>query len=109
MENQITENRSPRLKDWLVSLALAGVAAIVYSLSAVDCAAPGFESGVIASWLGLDVRDYNPFGLAGFFARMFGVSAFLAPLLGVLLALCAYHIVNIYLRQTFGPHFSEAR
>jgi Tfp pilus assembly protein PilF len=109
MENQITENRSPRLKDWLVSLALAGVAAIVYSLSAVDCAAPGFESGVIASWLGLDVRDYNPFGLAGFFARIFGVSAFLAPLLGVLLALCAYHIVNIYLRQTFGPHFSEAR
>lgn len=109
MEENNQIRKSPRLIDWLISLAVAALAGAVCSLSVVDSASPGFEADTIASWLGLDVQDHNPYVLAGFFAKMFGFSAFFAPLCAMALTLCLFHSVNVYLRRSFGDHFTEDR
>lgn len=109
MENQSITNKSEQRKDWIVSFCAAALAGLVYSLSLVDCAVPGIEDNVISAWLGLDVHSYNPYALSGLFAKLFGVSAFLAPVLGVLATLCIFHLANSFLRQSFGPHINGNR
>lgn len=107
MDNAVINEKSPRFTDWMVSLAVAAVALLAFSVSCVDCAAAGIEDDIIASWSGLTVQNYSPFPLAGFFAKMFGMTAFFTPLVGALAAIVIFHIVNAFLRQSFGDHISN--
>lgn len=109
MEEIKLKRKSPRLIDWTVSLAVASVAFLVYALLSVDCVPAGMDSKVVVSWLGLDVQAHNPFVLCGFFARMFSVSGFFNVFVGVMATLCVFHLVNTYLRQTFGAFFSDSQ
>ncbi len=64
MENQVKRGRVTDIKDWIVSLVISGVAAVMYFVFATDSIPVGVE-GVITSWVGLSDSSYVPFPTAG--------------------------------------------
>ena len=109
MESPDLKYKSSRKIDWFISLGIALVSCLFYSLATVNCAAAGIEANVLVNWLGLDSQTYNQFALAGFFVKMVGFSSLFASLTGALAILCVYHLVTFFLHLSFGQYSLESQ
>lgn len=79
---------------WWFDLALAAglgaIACLIYFASVADYAYPGTSAHLMALWTGLDAATVSEFPVMAFFAKMFGVSNMLAPVLGGLAVALVY-------------------
>ena len=107
MEKQVERGRLTDIKDWIVSLVISGVAAVMYFIFATDSIPVGVE-GVITSWVGLSDSSYVPFPTAGAAARLMGMSTFFAPVFGGLSVFLLFHVVNVFIKECFGPQYSDS-
>ena len=104
MEHQIENRGRLDFKDWLISLIISGVAAILYFVFATDSIPVGVE-GVISSWVGLSDSSYVPFPTAGAAAGLMGMSKFFAPVFGGLSVFLLFHVVNVFIKECFSPQY----
>ncbi|MGN0854381.1 MAG: tetratricopeptide repeat protein [Kiritimatiellia bacterium] len=86
------------LVDWGVSLALAGLAFLVYWMTRADYVFPGESAHLMAVWRGLDVSVYNDYPLMGWFARTFGVGNSFSVVCGAVAVCALYHFFLNYTR-----------
>lgn len=101
------KNKSNSLIDWVVSLALGGIATLLYLACAVDSVPVGIEK-VVLSWCGGGVQSYSPFPISGGIAKVFDVSKYLFPVVGGLCVILLFHIVNFFIRECFGDQYSSS-
>ena len=88
--------------DWLIALALGGVAAVLYFCTMASCAYPGEGAHLMALWKGLDSAAVNTHPLMASFARLFGCSNILGPLCGIVSVLALYHLTSFFVRERIG-------
>lgn len=94
-----TEKKSVvKLVDWGISLALAGLAFLLYLVTKADYIFPGESAHLMAVWNGLDVSSYNDYPLMGIFARAFGSGNLFAVCCGAVAVCALYHFVLSYIR-----------
>lgn len=107
MENQVERGRLTDIKDLIVSLVISGAAAVLYFVFATDSIPVGVE-GVITSWVGLSDSSYVPFPTAGAVAGLMGMSRFFAPVFGGLSVFLLFHVVNVFIKECFGPQYPDS-
>lgn len=104
-----TEKKSRMtLVDQVISLALAGVAFLLYLGTKADYVFPGESAHLMAVWNGLDVSAYNDYPLMGWFARLFGTGNFFAVCCGALAVLALYHFVANFIRVRISGEHTDA-
>ena len=72
MSNFRSEDAAFRRATLLVSLAVAGIAAIVYGLTLATYVFPGDSARLLVQWAGIDTLAFPEFPLWGFFVKLFG-------------------------------------
>ena len=96
------KNADNRRIDWLIALALGGVAALLYFCTMALCAYPGEGAHLMTLWKGLDSAAVNVHPLMAVFARLFGCSNILGPLCGIVSVLALYHLTSFFIRERIG-------
>ena len=96
------KNADTRRIDWLIALALGGVAAVLYFCTMASCAYPGEGAHLMTLWKGLDSAAVNTHPLMAIFARLFGCSNILGPLCGIVSVLAMYHLTSFFVRERIG-------
>ena len=94
-----------RRVDWLLSLALGAVAAVVYFASIANYAFPGECAHLMARWSGLDSATVNPHPLMAVFAKMLGGGNLLGPVAGVFSVVAFYHLTAFFIRERISGEF----
>ena len=102
--NQFKESTSRRL-DWIISLALGAVAAVIYFASIANYAFPGEGAHLMALWRGLDSAAVNPHPLMAFFAKLLGGGNLLGPVAGVVSVVAFYHLTAFFIRERISGEF----
>lgn len=64
----------------LASLAVAGVAAVVYALTLADYVFPGTSARMLVQWSGMDALEFPKYPVWGFFVKLFGGAGSLASI-----------------------------
>ena len=72
MSNFRSEDASFRRASLFASLAVAGVAAVVYALTLATYVFPGDSARLLVQWVGIDALAFPEFPLWGFFVKLFG-------------------------------------
>ena len=101
------KKKSVALMDWVVSLALGGIATLLYLICAVDSVPVGLEK-VVLSWCGGGVQSYSPFPISGAIAKVFGASKYVSAFAGGLSVILLFHIVSFFIRGCFGDQYSSS-
>lgn len=101
------KKKSVALMDWVVSLALGGIATLLYLICAVDSVPVGLEK-VVLSWCGGGVQSYSPFPISGAIAKVFGASKYVSAFAGGLSVILLFHIVSFFIRECFGDQYSSS-
>ena len=96
------KNADNRRVDWLIALALGGVAALLYFCTMASCAYPGEGAHLMTLWKGLDSAAVNVHPLMAIFARLFGCSNVLGPLCGIVSVVALYHLTSFFVRERIG-------
>ncbi len=92
--------------DWIISLILGGVAALLYLFTSSSAILPGLDADVVSVWMGLNNGECELFPLAKKYAGLFGYSPVAAPIAAVLCIISLYHLVSRFLRYRFNDSFA---
>ena len=91
--------------DYLVSLGLALVAAILFYAGMASYAYPGESASLMAICHGLDTITKNSYPVMGFFVRVFGSGNALAPFAGaVIIFLLSTMMIRVLRAQMIGEY-----
>lgn len=102
------EKKSGKLIDWIVSLALAVLAFLLYWATKANYVFPGESAHLLAVWNGLDVSTYNAYPLMGWFARTFGAGNFFSVVCGAVAVCTFYHLFLNFIRFRFRGENTDA-
>ena len=67
-----TEDASFRRASFLASVAIAGLAAVLYAFTLADYVFPGDSARLLVQWTGIDSLAFPEYPLWGWFVRLFG-------------------------------------